>query len=392
MDVIESLRSSKQEPINCVEMHTCGEPTRIVVKGYPNITGTLLEQRALAKQEHDHIRKQLMLEPRGHADMYGAILRPVTELTKTGKAHMGVLFTHNEGYSTMCGHATIALGRFLVDTLDKEVFPLRDQVRVDEETLTALVKIHAPCGLVEITVPVRKDLKSDSSRPVSFISVPSFQTALDLSISIPPRYQWPELGNRQNVVVDICFGGAFTCLIRDEQLGFSGGRTGVNLGAITRAANLLKQAIISNPDYKEYFKHPEQEELGSLYTTVVVNKDLGKPASGSKGVETGICFFADQQIDRSPTGSAVAARVAVAYAKGELGLGQSWTYHSWVSNAMNGEGGFVGTPVEAWETTKISGSLLRVEVEGFAYYTGHHTFVVEDGDTLGRNGFLFAGL
>src|ERR1051326_2946907 len=105
MDAIQRFRRPDAQPIECVEMHSTGEPTRIVVKGYPSLDGTLLQQRAQAKVQHDHVRKRLMLEPRGHADMYGAILRPETELTASGYAHIGVLFMHNEGYSTMCGHA-----------------------------------------------------------------------------------------------------------------------------------------------------------------------------------------------------------------------------------------------------------------------------------------------
>src|SRR6187402_2556894 len=114
--------------IHCVEMHTTGEPTRIIYKGFPELRGSLLEQRAEAKASHDNIRAQLILEPRGHWDMYGAVLRQQTELVASGEAHIGVLFMHNDGFSTMCGHATIALGRFLIDTHDLSVFPKRNEL------------------------------------------------------------------------------------------------------------------------------------------------------------------------------------------------------------------------------------------------------------------------
>ena len=101
---------------------------------------------------------------------YGALLRTNTELTHEGKAHIGVLFLTNDGYSPMCGHATIALGRFLIDTWDTSIFPKREEIDVDAGTLTAKINLHAPCGLVEITVPVTPDGKrSDPSRKVSFL-------------------------------------------------------------------------------------------------------------------------------------------------------------------------------------------------------------------------------
>jgi trans-L-3-hydroxyproline dehydratase len=179
MDIVESLSAECYDSITCVDMHTTGEPTRIVISGYPSLTGTLFEQRTRARTHHDNIRKCLLLEPRGHFDMYGAVLRPVTELTRTGKAHIGVLFMTNDGYSTMCGHATIALGRFLLDTHDKTVFPNRDNVKYDPATKSATLKLHAPCGLLDVTVPVTIDgQKSDPSRPVTFVSVPSFATGI----------------------------------------------------------------------------------------------------------------------------------------------------------------------------------------------------------------------
>jgi len=395
MDVLQALSEPAHAPILCLEMHTCGEPTRIILKNHPPLSGTLLQQRIQAKQQYDHIRRRLMLEPRGHADMYGAILVPATELTETGESHIGVLFTHNEGFSAMCGHATIALGRFLVDTRDEEVFPGRSRVVIDEADRTATVNLHAPCGNVVVTVPVTAEHKSDPSRPVSFVSVACFVTALDLEVQIPAEYRWSALGARTSVVVDVSFGGAFTCLISAQELGFgeTGLKQGADLAALSHAANMLKQALTTTTKYDSLFTHPQHKELDTLYTTVVVDKALGKPAKGSKGAETGLCFFADQQIDRSPTGSAVGARLAVAYARGELKLGESWTYHSLVSDAMDGEGGFVGTPFVEDETFSAHGIKgVRVKVEGHAYYTGFHTFVVEEEDRLGKEGFLFSSL
>lgn len=156
--------------IKTVDMHTTGEPTRIVYAGYPVFGETLLEQRAEAKSRYNHVWKSLMLEPRGHRDMHGAILRQDTELTATGEAHIGVLFITNEGYSTMCGHATIALGQYLVDLHDASIFLRRDELDFDSISHTVELRLHAPCGLVKVTIPTNSDgSRADSSRPVAFL-------------------------------------------------------------------------------------------------------------------------------------------------------------------------------------------------------------------------------
>ena len=399
MDAIQELVEHGAGRITCIDMHTTGEPTRVVISGYPPLSGTLLEQRSQAKAHHDHIRKRLMLEPAGHADMYGAILRPDTELTKSGEAHIGVLFTHNEGYSTMCGHATIALGRFLVDTHDLEVFPRRHEIQCGPESKTVVVNLHAPCGLVRVTVPTNADFtRSDPSRPVSFVCVPSFATGKDIQIEIPHEQRWPELESRNSVEVGFCYGGAFTCLVSAQELGF--GRTGlrhpVAHEALSLATRNLKAVVNQHPGYQKYLTHPEYEDLGSLYTVIVTDKSTGSVLANSKGAETGLCYFADQQVDRSPTGSAVAARVAYAYATGDLEIGQSWTYHSLVSNAADGQGGFVGTVLEEipklFDATKMLGAPVNVKIEGFAYYIGSHTFVAEEEDPYSNGGFLFKRL
>ncbi|KAF2649588.1 Diaminopimelate epimerase-like protein [Lophiostoma macrostomum CBS 122681] len=399
MDVIKRVSQSGAYTIGVVETHTIGEPTRIVISGYPSLSGTLLEQRAQAKAQYDHIRRRLLLEPAGHADMYGAILRPVTELTTSGDAHIGVLFCHNEGYSTMCGHATIALGRFLIDTWDESVFPRRREIRVDEDKSAAEIRLHAPCGLVVITVPVvESGQSSDPTRPVSFVNLPAFATGRDVPVHIPQPARWPRLGGRETVTVDFCYGGAFTCLVSTEQLGF--GKNGLKLPidsqAMNAATKVLREVIQADESCQQYVTHPMHKELSSLYTLIVVDKDEGRPLEKSTGVETGLCYFAAQQIDRSPTGSAVTARVAHAYAIGRRHMGQPWTYHSLVSNSVGGQGGFVGTPVEEvsdlYDTKSMLGTPVRVKVEGYAYYVGSHTFVAEKEDPFVEGGFLFDAL
>lgn len=384
------------KPILCVEMHTTGEPTRIIYKGFPELFGTLLEQRAQAKRDHDHVRARLMLEPRGHFDMYGALLRPETELTKSGQAHIGVLFMTNDGFSTMCGHATIALGRFLVDTHDASVFPRREELVHDSKTNTTLLLLHAPCGLVRVTVPTTPNgLHADPAKSVSFDSVPSFSTGIDRRIYLPPECHWPEIGSQQSVRGDFSYGGAFYCIISAAQLGFHGGLSRIDVDAANKATRLLKAAIVGNDQLYPFFRHPEHEDLSFLYSIIIVDDNLGVAGPDARGSETGLCFFADQQIDRSPTGSGVAARVALAHARGKLRKNETWTYHSLVSNAFGGKGSFSGSVIEELGDVVIgdnSRPSVRVKVEGFAYYTGFHSFVVEDIDPIGERAFTFARL
>lgn len=339
-----------------------------------------------------------MLKSLGHNEMYGALLRPETELTKSSDAHIEVLFIGNDGFSTMCGHATIALGRFLVDTHTmKRSLPKRHELKHDPSTNTAMLNLHAPCGLLRVTCPTTSEgCRSDPSRPVSFVSVPSFATALQVEINIPHTRRWPELTSRESVLVDFSYGGAFYCMVDAAELGFQGGLRNLDFDAMNKATRLLKATVNSNADFREHFTHPDHQDLGHLYGVIVINDKLNLAAEGSSGAETGLCYFGvDQQIDRSPRGGGVAARVAVAYAKGRLAVGQSWTYNHILSNAFHGLGAFKGTivcEVDDEECQSTPHKQTRVKIEGHAYYTGYHTFLSEDIDYISECGFVLEKL
>ncbi|GJD02257.1 proline racemase [Colletotrichum higginsianum] len=367
--------------IRTVEMHTSGEPARIVYAGYPEIPGTLLEQRSLARSRLDHVRRSIVYEPRGHRDMYAAVLRPHTELVDEGRAHMGALFLTHEGYGVMCGHATIALGRFLVDCDDETVFPRRRDLEFDEERKQVEVRLHAPVGLVRVTVPtvmVDGVWRTDTSRLITFLSVPTLATAIDLSVSIPPSMRWAELGGGgAQVTVDVGFGGAFYAVVRASALGFPASLAKPDVERLSNAAKRLKQAFNASPDLRARLRNPDDGDPQYVYGVMVTDAGSGDEAPavpGSGGAETGLYFFGDQQIDRSPTGSVVQARVALA-----PGLEGCRGYRS----------AFVGTPVDEVE---VNGSKAwRVEVSGRAFYVGSSTFVAEEEDDVGR-GFSFQSL
>ncbi|KAE8551538.1 hypothetical protein TMatcc_001490 [Talaromyces marneffei ATCC 18224] len=389
--MVFSLNGLVSTSISCVEMHTSGEPTRIVLSGFPELTGTLMEQRAQAKEKFDQYRRFLMLEPRGHRDMYGAILRPETELVKTGEADFGALFMHNDGFSTMCGHATIALGRFLVDCDDEQIFPRRKLLKYNAETQTTSIRLHVPCGVVDVSVPTLVIGKSDPSRPVSFISVPSFATGISVTVHLPEENRWPELGGRDSITADFCYGGAYYCVIGATELGFPQGLSEDDIQRLSHATALLKKTVNENPDLSSLTRHIQTSEQGVLYSVLIVDdaKRINDPSSSEKG----LCFFANQQIDRSPTGGSVAARIGLAYTKGDLSIGEQRKFDSLFTGSNKGLKGFVGSAFEELKKESgVDGSQknisVRVKVEGYANYMGYSTFVAEKADGLGVNGFL----
>jgi trans-L-3-hydroxyproline dehydratase len=365
-------------------MHTTGEPTRIILSGFPEVPGTLLEKREAYRKYHDEYRRQIMLEPRGHEGMYGALLVRSSELIDSGDAHIAVLYLHNEGYSTMCGHAAIALGRFLVDTHDLDVFPLRDNLVFDPVTKTTTINLHTPCGINKLSVPTNDDgSKSDPTNPVSFISVPSFVGKLDLQVDIPQDLQWPQLKKtaKTSVTVDLSYGGAWYCMVSAHELGFPAGLRQIDMKAFAQVTQIVKDQITSNEAIVRQISVPAGIEW-YLYGVMVVDKSIG-PGDA----ETGLCFFADQQIDRSPCGGCVAARMALAHAQG-MPLGQHRQFHSFVSNAF-GKGAFSGSSVEQIRIDGGHGQSAEgvlVRIEGEAFYTGAATFVVEPEDPI-KDGF-----
>ena len=324
--------------IETVEMHTGGEPVRIVVAGYPKIPGaTILAKRRHAREHLDRYRKLLMFEPRGHADMYGALL---VEPDLPG-ADLAVLFIHNEGYSTMCGHATIALGRWAVDT-----------GRVARSAGETRVAIQCPCGLVEARVA------PDGS--VRFSSVPAYAFALDA------RVELPGLGA---VTLDIGYGGAYYAFLPAARFNLDVRRSATR--DLVDAADTVTRAV------KAQIKldHPDDADLAFLYGTILTD---GRDTFSAEPTAN-ICVFAEREVDRSPTGSGVTARIALQHARRQIALGQERAFES-ITGAI-----FTGRALKQTKTGRFDAVI--VEVGGKAHYTGSAKFTLEEGDEIGR-GFL----
>ncbi|HEX9132403.1 MAG TPA: proline racemase family protein [Ktedonobacteraceae bacterium] len=330
--------------ITTLDAHAAGEPLRIITGGVREIQGTtMLERRRYMLEHLDYIRRAVMWEPRGHYNMYGCVVTaPVAP-----EADFGVLFMHNEGYSTMCGHGIIALVTALLET---GAFPAKGQ--------HTPVNLDTPAGLVRATAHLDK---SGRVERVSFLNVPSFLYASDIELDLP------EYGR---LTVDIAFGGAFYAFIPAEQVGLK--VTPGNSQQLVAAAEAIKMGV--NGEIS--IEHPIEPDLSFVYGTILTDVPEN-PAHHSRNV----CVFADAEVDRSPTGTGVSARLALHHAKGEIEDGQQIVVESILGSASTFGGRVVGRakvgPYEA----------IVPEVSGTAFITGRHEFVIDPRDELGR-GFL----
>ncbi len=327
--------------ITSIDAHTGGEPLRIFTGGWPDLPGdTILAKRQYARTHHDALRTALMWEPRGHADMYGCLL--VSPVTPDGD--VGVLFMHNEGFSTMCGHGIIGLVKIGVET---DLFPATGPERV--------VRIDTPAGRVTATA----HLNAGRVERVSFRNVPSFLLARDLEVDVPG------IGR---VRCDIAFGGAFYAYVDADALGLT--LTPAFYRRIIEDGMRIKRAVM-----EQYaIVHPDGDgDLNFLYGTVFVS-------SKHAGVHSrNVCVFAEGEVDRSPTGTGVSGRVAIHHAGGELAAGEVITIESIVGSRFTG----VVTDV-----TTVGGLAAVIpEVSGTAFITGRHEFLIDPDDPF-RDGFM----
>ncbi|THB80313.1 MAG: proline racemase [Desulfobacteraceae bacterium] len=328
--------------IKTLDAHTGGEPLRIILEGYPDLPGdTILLKRRYATAHYEDIRKALMWEPRGHADMYGCILTPPV----TSEADYGVLFIHNEGFSTMCGHAVIALSKVLIET---GIYPA-------QEPLTT-IKIDAPPGLITSYAQVENNRVTN----VFFRSVPAFVLAQDRSVDVPG------LGN---IRYDIAFGGAFYAFVHAQD-------AGVELkpkcyGELIQKGMAIKHAVMASED----IRHPVEADLGFLYGTIFTG-----PAEDEQHHSRNVCIFADGEVDRSPTGSGVSARMALHHARNEINEKEPVIIESILGTTMT---------ASVHDTLSWEGyDAVIPEVGGTAYITGINEFLVDPEDPLKR-GFFF---
>lgn len=309
--------------------------------GFPELEGeTILDKRRFARERADELRTALMWEPRGHADMYGCLVTaPVSP-----EADFGVLFLHNDGYSTMCGHGIIAVASVAVET---GLVPA-----AGSETR---IGIDTPAGLV--TAFVREPV--GGRRSVAFENVASYVVALDEAVDVPG------LGT---VPFDLAFGGAYYAYVRADHVGLRCRPDEVR--SLIAAGMAIKHAVAERLE----IEHPLEPDLGFLYGTIFIG-----PAEAEGAHSRNVCIFANGEVDRSPTGTGVSGRIAIHLARGEVELGRSLIIESIIGSR------FTVTAVE--RTSLGSYDAVIPRVEGTAYITGRHEFLIDPTDPL-RDGFL----
>ena len=319
--------------VSAVDYHTAGEPFRIVTGGIPPLPGlTILEKRRYALEHLDHVRELLVNEPRGHADMYGGF---PTEPEDAG-ADLGVVFFHNAGYSTACGHGTIALVTWAIDT---------GMVRLPRERPCVVVDV--PSGRIETTV----EMAEGRVTGVRFRNVPSF--VLEERVAVESRSGRLEAA--------IAFGGAFYAIV--DSLALAIPVQPAHLDRFIALGREVKAALESSREVV----HPLQPELRGIYGVIFTE--------GNRNVTV----FADGEVDRSPCGSGTSARLALLDRSGELPRGSILMHESIIGTR------FSARVVGEAEVGRIPAVIT--EVEGSAYRTGDHRFVLDPRDPL-HTGFL----
>lgn len=326
--------------ISSIDAHTEGEPLRVVLSGLPELEGpTILDRRRFAKRHHDDLRRALMWEPRGHADMYGCLVVPPV----SPEADIGVLFTHNEGFSTMCGHGIIGVVTVLV-----------------EAGLLApgdggAIGIDTPAGFVSATPAV----DGDRVRSVSFRNVASFVERLDAEVDVP---------GVGAVRYDLAFGGAYYAYVDAGDFGFD--LVPSETDRLISLGRAIKDAVQASVPPR----HPDDSDLGFMYGTIFVG-----PPHEEGHHSRNVCVFADGEVDRCPTGTGVSGRLAIHHARGDVATGQEIVIESILGTSF---------ACRVLEESQVDGRPAIVpEVTGSAWITGRHDFVIAPDDPLGE-GFL----
>ena len=339
-----------RQVIRTIDAHADGGPLRLIVEGFPSPRGrTMLEKRDWLARHADHLCRALLLEPRGHTDMCGAIL---TEPVSPG-SHAGLLFMRGDGYCTMSGHAviaatTIALERGLI-------VPGGDGTSVIYDT---------PAGVIRARAAFRAGGAGEAGRAggvrverVAFVNVPSFVLHGGMRVAVGPR----------KVLADVAFGGAFYAIVDSEAVGLP--IDAAHLPELRRAGAAISVAI----EAVQTIAHPVETGLSGLAGTIFT-----APPGDERSALRNVAIFAGAGAERSPGGTGTAAVMAVVDAMGLIGIGTPFVHESLIGTRFTGR--IVG------RTTVGDYPAIVPEIEGAAWITGEHTFLIDEDDPL-REGF-----
>lgn len=338
------------ESITTLDLHTAGEPLRII-RSVPGLNGngivevpgdSMLAKRRWAQTHLDTLRRQLMLEPRGHADMYGAILTP----SVTADGDIGVLFLHNEGFSTMCGHGIIGLA---TAGLSRGLFCPSD---------SSDIRIDTPAGRVVASA----QFNGNQVASISFKNVPSFMLADNLEVNLEDNLR---------IKASLAFGGAFYAYVDAAELDLS--LRPAHYPEIVAWGKRIKHSFVEQHE----ITHPNgEQDLNFLYGVIFVEplKNRSFPEYSRN-----VCVFAEGEVDRSPTGTGVSGRAAIHYARDEVGLNDQLIIHSLVESSFR---------VRCISETIVGEHPAVIpEVSGEAFVTGEHRFLIDARDPF-ADGFL----
>jgi len=329
--------------ISVIDSHTAGEPTRIIVDGFGKVKGdTMAERMDYLKTHMDWLRKSLMHEPRGHRDMFGAILLPPIDPS----ADAAVIYMDGKGYLNMCGHGTLGICAMMVET-----------GRVESKPGKTMVRLEVPAGIIEGTV-----LTDENGRvtEVSFVDVTSYAWVLDKEIELP------EYGK---IIVDVGYGGNFFVIVDATQLGIESIDSEYTNELIKKGMAVLNAANKQIPVQDKTKKHIRTIDLCIITA----------PPSGPHADARNIVIFGLGQADRSPCGSGTCARMAVLHRKGKLAVGQEFRHESSIRSVFKGE---------ILSETKVGDIPAIVpKVSCRPFLTGFHKFVIDPEDPF-ANGFV----
>lgn len=327
--------------IHAVDSHTMGEPTRVIIGGIPTIPGkTMSEKKHYLENEMDHLRTSVMLEPRGHNDMFGSIITPQTD----DAADFGIIFMDGGGYLNMCGHGSIGAVTIAVET------GLVDLV----EPITT-VTMDTPAGIVKGEAKV----EGGKVKEVSIVNVPAFLYKEDVEIEVP------ELGK---IKLDIAFGGSFFAILHADQLGLK--VEPKNTQQIVKYALEIREIINREVE----IKHPELPHINTV-DLVEIYDEPTHPDANYKNV----VIFGQGQVDRSPCGTGTSAKMATLYKKGMLKEGEEFVYESILGTLFRGK-------ILGFENVGDYTAIIP-QITGSAYITGFNHFMIDPDDPV-KYGFV----
>ncbi|MEM3264696.1 MAG: proline racemase family protein [Thermoplasmata archaeon] len=317
--------------IICVDSHTMGEPTRVIIGGIPNIIGkNMLEKKHYCENNMDDIRKALMLEPRGHDNMFGAIIVPPT----LPEADLGVIFLESGGYLNMCGHGTMG-----VATVALEMGLLK---KTEPETKMVF---ETPAGLVNVSAKI----ENGNIVSITFQNVPAFLFKEAITL---------DLDNYKDVLLDIAFGGNFFAIVDTKQLGID-----IVKGNITKFTEIGME-ILDIVNKKIKVSHPEKPYINTI-DLVEFSHSLN---TSTQFITKNIVIFGNNSVDRSPCGTGTCAKMASLYHKGKLNKGENFVNEGILGNSFTGR--IVGT-------TKVGTfDAIIPEITGKAFITGINNYII----------------